>query len=168
LLFGVTRDGHWGYLLSTMTLGDIYAAHSRAVYRCLLVWSRNPAVAEDLTAETFCRAIVCGQAIRCATARGYLITIARNVWRKHLARQRREEQLSPDVVALACLSGEARVDLQRTLEALAALPEELREPLVLYAQGGLSYEEIAAQLNLSLATVKIRIFRARQRLENCR
>jgi hypothetical protein len=41
----------------------------------------------------------------------------------------------------------------------------LREPLVLYAQGGLSYEEIAAQLNITLASVKIRIFRARQELE---
>jgi RNA polymerase sigma factor (sigma-70 family) len=63
---------------------------------------------------------------------------------------------------------EALVDLQLTLAALAALPDELREPLVLYAQGGLGYEEIAAQLNMTLATVKIRIYRARQRLESYR
>jgi RNA polymerase sigma-70 factor (ECF subfamily) len=54
------------------------------------------------------------------------------------------------------------------LQALAALPEDLREPLVLYAQGGLSYEEIAEQLEISLAAVKIRIYRARQRLETYR
>ena len=102
------------------------------------------------------------------TARGYLIAIARNVWRKHLTRNGRESGLPPDAIAPASLSPEARIDLQRTLKALAALPEDLRDPLVLYAQGGLSYEEIGAQLNISLAAVKIRIFRARQRLETYR
>jgi RNA polymerase sigma-70 factor (ECF subfamily) len=54
------------------------------------------------------------------------------------------------------------------LAALAELPESLREPLVLFAQGELSYEEIAAQLELPIATVKVRIFRARQKLEKFR
>jgi RNA polymerase sigma-70 factor (ECF subfamily) len=151
-----------------MTIGEIYAAHAPAVFRCLLLWTRNATVAEDLTAETFCRAIVSKQPIRSATARGYLLTIARNLWRKQLAGRSRENGLSTDVIAPATLSAEARIDLQRTLEALTALPEELREPLVLYAQGGLSYEEIASQLDISLAAVKIRIFRARLRLETYR
>jgi RNA polymerase sigma-70 factor (ECF subfamily) len=151
-----------------MKIGEIYAEHAPAIFRCLLVWSRNAAVAEDLTAETFYRAIVCGQAVCTLTARGYLIAIARNVWRKHLARHGRESGLSTDLIAPNTLCAEARIDLQRTLQALAALPEDLREPLVLYAQGGLSYEEIATQLDISLAAVKIRIFRARQRLETYR
>ena len=151
-----------------MTIGEIYAEHAPAIFRCLLVWSRNAAIAEDLTAETFYRAIVSGQAVHSMTARGYLIAIARNVWRKHLTRNGREGGLPPDVIAPAPLSPEALIDLQRTLQALAALPEDLRDPLVLYAQGGLSYEEIGAQLDISLAAVKIRIFRARQRLETYR
>ena len=151
-----------------MTIGEIYAEHAPAIFRCLLVWSRNAAIAEDLTAETFYRAIVSGQAVHSMTARGYLIAIARNIWRKHVTRNGRESELPPDVIAPPPLSPEARIDLQRTLQALAALPEDLRDPLVLYAQGGLSYEEIGAQLNISLAAVKIRIFRARQRLETFR
>lgn len=121
-----------------------------------------------MTAETFYRAIVSGQTIRALTARGYLIAIARNVWRKHCARCRRENGLTADFVAATTLSAEARVDLQRTLQALAALPEDLREPLVLFAQGGLTYDEIASELDITLAAVKIRIFRARQRLETYR
>jgi RNA polymerase sigma-70 factor (ECF subfamily) len=151
-----------------MTMGEIYAAHAPAVFRCLLAWSRNVTVAEELTAETFYRAIVSDKSVRATTARGYLIVIARNVWRKHLARRRRENSLPHDLVAPAPLSSEAHIDLRRTLAALAALPDDLREPLVLYAQGGLSYEEIATELEISLATVKIRIFRARQRLETYR
>jgi RNA polymerase sigma-70 factor (ECF subfamily) len=63
---------------------------------------------------------------------------------------------------------DAAVTLQSVLAALAELPESLREPLVLFAQGELSYEEIAAQLELPIATVKVRIFRARQKLEKFR
>ena len=59
-----------------MTIGEIYAEHAPAIFRCLLVWSRNAAIAEDLTAETFYRAIISGQAVRSMTARGYLIAIA--------------------------------------------------------------------------------------------
>ena len=63
---------------------------------------------------------------------------------------------------------DAALTLQSVLAAIAELPESLREPLVLFAQGELSYEEIAAQLELPIATVKVRIFRARQKLEKFR
>src|SRR5687768_9871180 len=102
-----------------MTMAEIYAAHAPAVFRCLLAWSRNVTVAEELTAETFYRAIVSDKSVRATTARGYLIVIARNVWRKYLARRRRENSLPHDIIAPASLSSEAHINLQRTLEALA-------------------------------------------------
>ena len=149
-------------------MSEIYAEHAPAVYRCLLAWTRSPSLAEELTSETFYRAIVAEQEVRAATARGYLIAITRNVWRKQVARRGREADLPAELRAPAGLPAEAALDLQRTLDAVAALPEDLREPLVLFAQGGLSYEEIASQLEITLAAVKIRIFRARQKLENYR
>jgi RNA polymerase sigma-70 factor, ECF subfamily len=147
-----------------MTMSEIYTEHAPAVYRCLFAWTRCSALAEELTAQTFYRAIVADQQVRAATARGYLIAIARNEWRKLWAKRSREQPLVTDTTAPS-QSGEALVDFQLMLAALADLPDELREPLVLYAQGGLSYEEIAAQLNITLAAVKIRIHRARQKLE---
>ena len=150
-----------------MTMSEIYKEHAPAVYRCLLAWTRSHTLAEELTADTFYRAIVADQEVRAATARGYLIAIARNEWRKLRAKRNREQPLVTDATAPGH-SGEALVDYERTLAALAGLPDDLREPLVLYAQGGLGYEEIAAQLNITLATVKIRIYRARQRLESYR
>jgi len=41
-----------------MTIGEIYAGHAPAIFRCLPVWPRNATIAEDLTAETFYRAII--------------------------------------------------------------------------------------------------------------
>lgn len=73
-----------------MTMSEIYTEHAAAVYRCLLGWTRSPALAEELTAETFYRAIVADQQVRAATARGYLIAIARNEWRKLCAKRNRE------------------------------------------------------------------------------
>ena len=150
-----------------MTMSEIYTEHAPAVYRCLLAWTRSAALAEELTAETFYRAIVADQQVRSATARGYLIAIARNEWRKSLAKRNREQPLVADGIAPG-QSSDSLVNYQRMLAALTELPGQLREPLVLYAQGGLDYEEIATQLNITLATVKIRIYRARQKLEKYR
>jgi len=108
------------------------------------------------------RAILAEQSVRESTARGYFVTIARNLWLRHRQKLARETLLPADI------PDATRLETIHVLEALHALPPELRDPLVLFAQGGLTYEEIAAQLQLTLATVKIRIFRARQRLEDFR
>ena len=120
-----------------MTMSEIYTEHAPAVYRCLLAWTRSAALAEELTAETFYRAIVADQQVRSATARGYLIAIARNEWRKSLAKRNREQPLVADGIAPG-QSSDSLVNYQRMLAALTELPGQLREPLVLYAQGGLT------------------------------
>ena len=136
--------------------------------RCLLAWSRNAALAEDLTAETFVRALTADQPVQAATARGYLVTIARNLWREQGRRSWRQVAFEPAAPPVIHPNLDLPLELKNILNAIAELPETLREPLVLFAQGELSYEEIAAQLQLPLSTVKIRIFRARQKLEKYR
>ena len=54
-----------------------------------------------------------------------------------------------------------RMDIEA---ALAQLPEEFRVPVVLCDQVGLSYEEIAEELNIAPGTVRSRISRGRRRL----
>lgn len=49
-------------------------------------------------------------------------------------------------------------------KALQEIPEEYRQPLVLKEIDGMSYEDIAAVLDIPLGTVRSRIFRARQEL----
>jgi RNA polymerase sigma-70 factor (ECF subfamily) len=62
---------------------------------------------------------------------------------------------------------EARVELDRTLDAVRALPERYREPLLLIASG-VSYEEAGRVLALPVSTVKIRVHRARLELAAAR
>jgi DNA-directed RNA polymerase specialized sigma24 family protein len=51
--------------------------------------------------------------------------------------------------------------VNRVLQEIRRLPESYGLPLLLYAAGGLTYHEIAAQFSLPVATVKVRIHRAR-------
>ena len=46
--------------------------------------------------------------------------------------------------------------------AMEALPDELRNAIMLREIEGLSYEEIAEQMNCPIGTVRSRIFRARE------
>jgi RNA polymerase sigma-70 factor, ECF subfamily len=61
--------------------------------------------------------------------------------------------------------GLERADLRRLLEqALASLSEVQRQTFVLYADGELSYREVAEAMGTSIGTVMSRLFYARQKL----
>ena len=55
-------------------------------------------------------------------------------------------------------------DARAVREAIAALPEDLRRILTLREIGGLSYEELSAELGLEPGTVRSRLNRARKKL----
>lgn len=152
-----------------MDFSEIYERYVRDVHRFALYLSGNPAVAEDLTSETFVHAL-CGPDLRVGTVKAYLFAIARNLYRDSLARQRRmvpsdglpepEDPLpGPD------LSAQDRQTFANVLRAIQRLPELQREALVLAVDQELSYEQIAAVLGCSVAAVKVRIHRARLQLK---
>lgn len=108
--------------------------------------------------------------------RPWLAAIVRNSARYWLRHRRRHAP-----VATASLDEMARLaavepspleraqlaqDLERTRRALAALPRHYREPLLLYYALGESYAEVASTLELSEATVRQRLCRARKRLND--
>jgi RNA polymerase sigma-70 factor (ECF subfamily) len=137
--------------------------------------------AEDIAQEVFLKAYEnFGHLSTSATAGGWLKTVARNLSLNHIFRYRRRwrmftelrredsDESEPEVeFALPddVLAG-VDADVRHTLveEALQRLPERQRLPLVLYHFEELSYEEIAQQLDVSLAKVKTDIFRARAAL----
>jgi RNA polymerase sigma factor (sigma-70 family) len=83
------------------------------------------------------------------------------------AARRNLEPLGPDVAAPAAdpSAGLAWREVRIALDkALAALPAQLRDPLVLCYLEGLTQDEAAAALGCSAATIKGRVTRGRQRL----
>lgn len=151
------------------TFEDIYRAHSGPVYRFVLYLTRNAAIAEDLTAETFLRVWTSPVPTRMETVRGWLMTIARNLAFDHGRRARRESEMI-DVPGELRLdeSIDARRELSLVLDELQALPENDRAALLLRTEGELSYGEIASIFGSTEQAVRVRVFRARLRLEKAR
>src|SRR5262249_60500362 len=72
----------------------MYVRHAPEVFRFALHLSGDRHLAEDITSETFVRAWTASAPIRNETAKGYLLTIARNVFLQGL--RRRSKHADPD------------------------------------------------------------------------
>jgi RNA polymerase sigma-70 factor (ECF subfamily) len=147
---------------ATTTFHSLYEAHAQDVYRFARFLTGSDDAAADVTSETFLRAWTGRDAIRAETGKAYLLAIARNLARDRTrAGSRIADGDVPDTPVAP--NAEARLELNRTLDAVRALPSDYREPLLL-AVSGVGYEEIGRLLGLSVATVKIRVHRARLKL----
>jgi RNA polymerase sigma-70 factor, ECF subfamily len=145
----------------------LYRRYAPDVFRFALYLSGNRQDAEDITSETFVRAWTAPGSIRMETVKGYLLTIARNLFLQGLRRRSRHVALSeelpdprPDPTALA----ERDSELKAALARLQQLPEIDRAAMVMRAVEELPYEEIARALGISLSAVKVKIHRARLKL----
>jgi RNA polymerase sigma-70 factor (ECF subfamily) len=153
---------------STTPVGfsDLYQRHSRDVYRFALYLSGDPNLAEDITAESFLRVWQSAAPVRLGSVKAYLLAIARNLFLHEVRRVHRltglEERI-PSAVSLEDQTG-VRAELDRVLADLRELPEADRAAVLLRAEDGLSYEEIAEVLGLPVATVKVKVHRARLKL----
>lgn len=150
---------------------ELYADYARDIYRFALYLSGNPAVADDITSETFIRVWSSPEPVRLATVKAYLLTIARNLYLMESRRSSRRQSLDetvPDSGPSVGHQVEVKDELDRVLRAMQGFPEVDRSALLMRANEGLSYEEIAVALGLPVATVKVKVHRARLRLTRVR
>lgn len=158
-------------------LEDLVRQHARLVYRIAYAVLRRHHDAEDATQETFVRVLRYGR--RLTVVDNPKTWLARIAWRVAIDRskqyvRRREiplensEQPAEEVVSSGARADEAIQGTQfgAVLEKLiAALPEKLREPLILSTIEEMSPGEVAATLGINEAAVRSRVFRARQILK---
>jgi RNA polymerase sigma-70 factor, ECF subfamily len=99
--------------------------------------------------------------------RAWLFTIARNTYYS-LYRKRGREVQDVDGIYTSNLavapSQDGVMDLADFRLALAKLPDEQREVLILVGASGLSYEQAAEVCGVAVGTIKSRVSRARSRL----
>lgn len=151
--------------------GELYKKYAPDVYHFALYLSGEPAEAEDITSETFVRAWTSSEPMRVATVKGYLLTIARNLYLHGLRRKSRQIALDDelrDPQASPYAQAEQKEELRAVLAGLQKLPEIDRAALLMRAYHETPYEEIAASLGISLAAVKVKIHRARLALAGIR
>jgi RNA polymerase sigma-70 factor (ECF subfamily) len=154
--------------------------YQRRIYRLVLRFVRDPALAEDVAQETFLRAYRAIPQFR-GDSQFYtwLYRIAVNTARKTIAEGARdvvlrEAQIGADADE-TFFDGDEPIDMA-TPEALLAsnqvartvnaamdgLPEDLRTAIALREIEGMSYESIAQAMQCPVGTVRSRIFRARE------
>ena len=130
--------------------------------------SGSVSAGDDLVQETLLRAKNKSDQFRVGTnLRARLLTILRNVFYSSVRKRAREVQDGEDVYAgrLTVSGGqEGHIDLQDFRKALAKLPSQQREVLLLVGTSGHTYEEAAAICQVEIGTVKSRMKRARSRL----
>ena len=128
-------------------------------------------MAEDITSEAFVRAWTAPANIRTATVKAYLFTIARNVYLQMLRKERRLTEVNDrmaDPTADPLERASNREELDHVLQGLQELPEVDRAALLMRAQDELSYREIASILGITSASVRVKVHRARIKLNQLR
>ena len=148
-----------------LVLPHLDAAHNLARWL-----TRASQEADDVVQEAFLRAFGAFDGYRGGDAKAWLLAIVRNCHYTQLARRNRqrseplpepgERELAaslPDPELTAIGADEARM-LNR---AIAALPEEFRETLILREMEDLSYRDITTVTGVPIGTVMSRLARAR-------
>jgi RNA polymerase sigma-70 factor (ECF subfamily) len=143
--------------------------HVDALFRVALRFVGNAADADDLVQDTLFRAYQAWDQFTPGTnAKGWLITILRRVFINEYRRDARRRQLlqatpvQPEHASVRFFDD--LVD-DEVIRAIDSLPLAYREVVVLRDIEDLRYEEIATMLDVPVGTVKSRLFRAREMLQ---
>ncbi|MDB5403571.1 MAG: polymerase subunit sigma [Rhodopila sp.] len=161
------------------TFEQLITPHLDAAYNLARWLMQDATTAEDVVHDAVLRALTYFGSYKGSDPRAWFLRIVRNVAYGVLAARRRFGTISlddagqtPDGEPIAMEIADPADDPEVTLcrsegfvrldHALAALPAELRECLVLHELEEFSYKEVAHMTGVPIGTVMSRLWRARQ------
>ncbi len=157
--------------------GALFETYHDRIYRYVLRMVKNPAEAEDLTQDTFLHAYRGRDSLRDPLAvRGWLYRIATHVCLDRLRQRKPQVSLDSeegaDRVKSAVSTSPSVLEITERRETSACvqrcldfLPDHYRAVILLREAHSLTAAEIADLLGVTVLTVKIRLHRARRRLQ---
>jgi RNA polymerase sigma-70 factor (ECF subfamily) len=165
----------------TAAFEELVRKYQKSVLNLVYRFTGDGTRAEDLTQEVFVRVFrALGGFEAKAKFFTYLYKVTLNLCLKEREREKRrrtyslEEKLGEDDSRTRDIedpTGSAEDEVQRrdtariVREAIMSLPDEQREAVILHRYNGLSYEELAETLGISLPAVKSRLHRAKLALK---
>jgi RNA polymerase sigma-70 factor (ECF subfamily) len=139
--------------------------HLRAFARTL---TGDATAADDLAQDAMMKAWDARASYQMGTnMKAWTFMILRNQFYSEKRRSWRQTQLDQEAAERTLVAVDdpgSPIALDELRLALATLPEEQREALILVGAGGFAYEEAADICQCAVGTVKSRVFRARQEL----
>lgn len=151
----------------------LFRYYSPRLYRFAYTYLRDRAASEEIVQDCFMKVWEKRADLReDVPAKGYLFTIAHNAILNQIRQQRRHQQYetgmrvaSPSEAVPGSPVEYAELE-QVYLTALDKLPPKRRQVFMMSRQQGLSYAEIARELNLSVKTVETQIAQALKFLDS--
>ncbi len=144
-----------------------------------MILSRDSATAADLVQETYLRAIAAKDRLwKNSAVKSWLFTVLRNIWLNQLRKAKGEQSFEADGNGIVSHYAdgspgrslnpgslyEQKVAREMVRAAIAQLPQEFREVILLREFEDLPYQEIAEILGCPPGTVMSRLARARAKL----
>ena len=154
-------------------LEQLFDRHHRSLFHFFLHLTSSRSTAEDLVQEVFYRILKYRHTFQPEMSfRAWLFQVGRNVHLDYVGKHKGEVALPDDVVELRGPEMPPDRQAQKKQEAvllrkaMAALPREKREVLIMSRYMELKHEEIASVLNCEVGTVKVRVYRALRELSD--
>lgn len=144
---------------------ELYDRYNRRLYGYCVKMLKDKVLAEDLFQEVFIRVSRKREHFKGGNFSGWLFAIARNLCLNAIRDNVNYASLD-DVGPLMVAPEDGMYDETSEIlrDAIEKLPVDMKEALVLRVYSGFSYKEIADITDAKLATVKVRIHRAKLRL----
>ncbi len=151
---------------------EIYEEYFETVNKYLFCLTHNKEISDDLTQETFCRAVENINAFRneCKIS-VWLCQIAKNLWYNELKKNKKMDHIDDEHISMIPSKGEVENDVisnSNKLELykrLQKLDKQTREVVYLRITGELSFKEIADILNKTENWARVTFYRGKLKLK---
>ncbi len=151
------------------TLEGVYEVFHTELRRFVLARVSDPAAADDILQDVYLRIHTHIDSVRdCSRLQAWVYQIARNAIIDHYRGRRPAAELPESVpVVEASCENDAECELMESLASMIdELPIKYRQALRLTVYEGLTQQEVAERLGISLSGAKSRVQRAREKLKD--
>ena len=152
-------------------LGELFTRYHKRLYNYFIFNTRNTHVSEDLVQEVFLRILKYRKSFRTnGSFSTWLYSVARNVRNDRFAEKGPFTEQIDDNTGIAstdpgpdeCLEYDESITLLK--KALAKLPDDMRDIIVLSRYENMKYRDIGTLLGCTEGAVKVRMYRAMKEL----
>ncbi|MFP4369803.1 MAG: RNA polymerase sigma factor [Candidatus Kapaibacterium sp.] len=161
LFYMLTED----HTTAEEAFAELYTRHSPRIYAYCRRFLNDRAEAQDVFQDTFIKFYKSADKSREMTnVSAYILRIARNLCVNALKKDKNKVTYEDYMGGVDDDSHEKDELLKLIRRSLELLPDDYREAFIMREYQGLSYNEIAVETGISLSAVKVRIYRARQKI----
>lgn len=141
----------------------VYKAYADMLYRVAVAELRSESDAQDAVQDVFIKYITNTPSFKSDEhQRAWFLRVTVNCCHDYLRKRKvRQEHLEKTALTADSASNKAQLEL---FETLSCIPEKYKSTVILHCLEGLSLQEVAEVLGVSLSAAKMRLSRARELL----